>query len=264
MTFDEAFRSAEYCEEVSQKKAEIEWLIKLCKEYAVKFDQERISIVEKIARWQGAKGETTMERGYYDPSPVHDLLVGNTCRNTLLKKNEDLSLATMQYGFDYAGRLSYVLRHKGTKYEKHEGLFYEGERVLGLTKRPSGEIEALTLCEFKNGNINKYVFLYRATDWKFVLQKEEYWYDGGKLLRMKWTEASENEYILPERYLVRSDEYYLRSDEKGYFSQAQRIAYWGPIPRDVFDEDRWWPIKKKRRLDYFKEKVLSVYIGFGE
>ncbi|MEH6949139.1 hypothetical protein V7068_19130, partial [Bacillus sp. JJ634] len=80
-------------------------LIATRNEYEDKLSQLRTSTEQAITKFEYLKGGETIHRGYYCPSPILDLIVGNAKRGRLLKRKPDFGKFTYEYGFDIDNRM---------------------------------------------------------------------------------------------------------------------------------------------------------------
>ena len=90
--------------------------------------------LRQVVRRQYARGGCTLQRGYYCPSPVLDIIAGNKDRGRLLKKLSGKQPDYM-YGFNEAGELLIIdgpwsALTNGPYYR--EVLLRDSEREIGL------------------------------------------------------------------------------------------------------------------------------------
>lgn len=119
---------------------------------------------EKTASHSYAVGGRNMDRGYYCPSTIRDLVVMGQRRGKLLCRPKATSLPSFCYGFDSDGRLLTVLTLKEQTGEacRREVLFYEGEMTYGIAVNEDGG--GLTLCACRYGSEG--IFSYRLYSYK--------------------------------------------------------------------------------------------------
>lgn len=135
-------------------------LIVIRNEYEDKLPQLRESAEKAITQLEYSKGGETIHRGYYCPSPILDLIVGNAKRGRLLKRKPDFGKFTYEYGFDIDNRLIRVrevneFTTPDTRYNE-EYLIYNKNIVFGIEFDNTGEINTVSRCTYENGNITKY------------------------------------------------------------------------------------------------------------
>lgn len=121
---------------------------------------------EQVSRQEFASGGNSLHRGYYCPSPVQDIIIGNCKRGKLLKKNQKNSKLSYKYCYDREDRLILVFQYAHelkNKLASIELLIYLEKYVLSILYSPSyegikGEIKGITKCEYKEGFITNYEF----------------------------------------------------------------------------------------------------------
>lgn len=101
---------------------------------------------------------SSLHRGFYCPSPVFDVVVGNTRRGKILKRITSRSNPSHEYGFDENGRLLWCRNlHKGMPGQA-EYLVYEGNTVYGIALAPDGSLRSISEETYENGRIKAYLF----------------------------------------------------------------------------------------------------------
>lgn len=127
-----------------------------------------------------------MYLGYYCPSPVQDLVIGNVHRGKILKKLTKASKPTHRFGFDENGRLRTVSDPQRETDKVCEGNFldYREDQVVITGFRTYDKFpESLAICEYnEKGLITKYtlgLLLHGRCD---EIQQETYYYsDDGQM-----------------------------------------------------------------------------------
>ena len=116
-------------------------------------------------------------RGFYCPSPVYDLIVGNARRGNILKKPNKKSKPTHRYGFDDSGRLIWC---QNNEHKCYEYLVYEGSQVYGLSFDATGTFLSISEETYAGGNlISFYVAdFYAAHPFECILKAELYEHDN--------------------------------------------------------------------------------------
>lgn len=109
--------------------------------------------------------------GYYNPSPVYDLIVGNMRRGKLSDKCTKLQKPTHQYGFDENGKLVVVNRimpKEESDYDEYAVLEYNDNivTIIGVCKiGDDTEINTIALCEYDtDGRLVKLTEGYEYSD----------------------------------------------------------------------------------------------------
>lgn len=123
-----------------------------------------------------SSGDYLVPRGYYCPSPIFDIVVGNCKRGKLLKRLTSGSKPTFAYCFDKYGQLIIV---NDLSLNTTELLFYKENTVTGieLSSDLQGFI-SISECKYDDkGNILKYNRLNNQTD-EFKTEIYTYCPDG--------------------------------------------------------------------------------------
>ena len=149
---------------------------------------------EQVAVWQYARGGVTLQRGYYCPSPVYDLVVGGANRGRLLKSPARCKTPPdFIYGFDGQGRLilvdgPYSSLTKGPYYR--EAVLREDGREIGLRMDADSRLCGISICRYESGRIAEYVAALRLDrrNGSFTsFEREVYAYQEGRLAAMdRW------------------------------------------------------------------------------
>lgn len=146
---------------------------------------------EQAAAWQYARAGVTLQRGYYCPSPVYDLVVGGANRGRLLKSPARCKTPPdFAYGFDAQGRLIVVdgpysdLTH-GPYFR--EAILREENREIGLRMDTNDRLCGISICRYESGRIAEYVaalWLDRRSGSFTSFEQEVYTYQDGHLSAM--------------------------------------------------------------------------------
>lgn len=125
-------------------------------EQALALLYERASRRVSYEEW--SVGGKSMDRGYYCPSTVRDLVVVGQSRGKLLKRPRPQSRPSFCYGFDQNGSLLTVtaLQEQSGKPLRKEVLFYEGEIQYGLAADVDGGSLSLCVCRYEEGKLRSY------------------------------------------------------------------------------------------------------------
>jgi len=189
-------------------------LVSIRNENADKMSQFQTSTERDIVKVEYSKGGETIHRGYYCPSPVLDLIVGNLNRGKILKKKPDFLKYTYQYGFDNKNRLVKVkMVNKITEFTPpvirfdEEYLVYDKNIVYALEFDNMGEINVVSRCTYENGNIVKYEHCSCGFEEYANLYYEEYLYESGILSEINSFDVTPQiELYTEQRYKVEVDE----------------------------------------------------------
>lgn len=179
--------------------------------YANKLSQFRTSTEKEIVNVEYSKGGETIHRGYYCPSPVLDLIIGNLKRGKLLKRKPDFGKYSYEYGYDTDDRL---IRVRGvnefttpdSRFDE-EYLVYKNDIVYGIEFDNMGQIEAVSRCTYENRNIVKYERSVCGIPHFADLYYEEYFYEKNMLSEVTTFDVTPKiELYTEKRYKVELNE----------------------------------------------------------
>ncbi len=192
-------------------------------QYKDKFESVFDKALENVVREELCAG-SDMTLGYYCPSPVKDLLVGNVHRGKILKRITKRSKPDIKYGFTEDGKMAVFvdLPPEGcTNYDVRGFVLYDKNIVTHLCFRkledssepewisqaeydPTGRIVSYTLGLFFNG--------YHCNE----ISQEIYTYsDEGMKSVIMWNYLSAN--------CISIDSYLLHHDSEGYLTGFESL-----------------------------------------
>ena len=132
-----------------------------------------------VARTEIATG-SGLHRGFYCPSLTEDIVVGNVHRGRLLKRLSPKRKWYFVYGFDRDDKLILSQMYYNGKLAEEEHLFYDGDRVYGVTQSPDGGLIRVASETYLDGEIMCYERA-EISPWDekckcFKMYREEYIY----------------------------------------------------------------------------------------
>ena len=155
-------------------------LVSFAKEFLQRETNVCGEIKDKTVRTESAS-DSGLHRGFYCPSLVYDIIVGNVKRGRRLKGITVKSKNYFLYGFDNQNRLIWVERYYNGVVAYSEYIVYDNQAIWGITLDSLGRIYAVTKEEYCKGKIKNYFFaLVSSYENKFTcnrLRLEEYMYD---------------------------------------------------------------------------------------
>lgn len=134
---------------------------KLYNLYKDNLDELYIGAENNVVRKEYGRGGEVIHRGFYCPSPVQDIIVGNCNRGKLVKNPR--KQPDYEFGFDRDDRL--ILVKQFCVYNNNippttELLFYDSDEVNSILYQKddkySFRISQLTRCVYENGSIKTY------------------------------------------------------------------------------------------------------------
>ena len=119
-------------------------------------------------------GGKSLHRGYYCPALVIDMIVGNINRGRLAKKRP--KAPDFQYYFDNTNELRLSEDRTCT-----EVILHEDDREIGLAIDPRSWFYRLSLCDYEQGLLQRYLSFSVNVESFYVLYLEQYKYQDGFL-----------------------------------------------------------------------------------
>lgn len=232
------WRSAENKEVCKPYSLEMEQIRQKVKYYAPDAQKLCAEAKEKVVRWEYGT-ESYMHRGYYCPSPIGDIVLGNNKRGRILKRVTSRSHPVFQYGFDEDDNLIYV---KNTYQE--EVILYSREKMIGITVGKDG-IDVYSECDYKDQKLVSYytadVYGWEEGILSGELNKENYYYSENGLL-----ESADLISLLQCAYpILQQIRFYFNHDEEGYLSEYYYNEF--EKGKEIKDEGESTPIEIKIR-----------------
>lgn len=113
----------------------------------------------EVVREELCTGQKNLHRGFYCPSPVQDIVIGNCKRGRILKRKPTRRLPDYVYGFDKDNHLVVVTAVPETDCEAmKEVIIRQGNREIGFGFRYGWGIHWISVCTYKDEKILSYVF----------------------------------------------------------------------------------------------------------
>lgn len=172
------------CDFIQQK---FEFSCEQLKPYWDHLEEAFADASKSVVRYQYATGGQTLHRGLYCPSPIRDIVIGNSRRGKLYKTRPRTRKPSFTYGFDGQGKL---VTTESDSYGK-ELILYTGGASVGVSftsHDPYGSsVEAISLCEYDmDGKILLYLLCTCCLGKPLMMYQyelEQYHYDENGLIR---------------------------------------------------------------------------------
>ncbi len=197
----------------------------------------------EVVREQYAVGGD-LHRGFYCPSPVFDIVIGNTHRGKLLKRLTIRSHPSHTYRYNKDDRMILVT----DQYNRHEIILRNGNVETGILFYDKGKISSISECIYDGNRIQSYVnFLYSS----YNIQHSRYDYETYEYSTEGLKSADLFEFSdFRNKPALRHSKYIFQHDEEGYLSHYTSVEF---DMRDMVKEDAYW---KNHTFDvYIKRKV---------
>ena len=137
-----------------------------------------------------AAGSHNLHRGFYCPSPVYDLIVGNVHRGRLLKRITKGSNITHRFSYSQAGMMILCETVLNGHPIFTEYLIYKDDRVYGIMLDNSNALSRVSSEVYHNGRITQYCFVQvvhlQDSSSIFDYYEEQYAYDDDGLCTCVW------------------------------------------------------------------------------
>lgn len=128
----------------------------------------------------------TIPRGFYCPSPVFDLVVGNTKRGKLCSRKPSRAKSWYEYGFDKENRLLWCHEFFNGKPSYSEYLIYEENHVYGI-KADSERVSTVYDEIYENGRLTRLLHgMFLVDNRCRELNVETYEYDDSGITAYTW------------------------------------------------------------------------------
>ncbi len=194
---EERYKTEEYQKICQHFILERDRLVKLAEHYLSQIDRYKSDFEAAIVRTEYASGCRYLHRGYYCPSLIQDIVVVNVKRGKLLKRFTARTKTCWEYGFNAKGQLIRS-EHLVTKQiagdeclvvATREFLFYEENRIYGITVHSNGTPESITEEIYQDGKCIRYTYCQCASFGGVVscgdIRSEYYTYET-EMMQAQW------------------------------------------------------------------------------
>ncbi|WP_169007344.1 hypothetical protein [Faecalispora jeddahensis] len=179
-------------------------------------------LISKVISEEYSTGGELLHRGYYCPSPILDIIVGNSSRGKILKRLTSKSKPTYRYRFDGNNNIIII---NYIHLNCDEIIIRKGELETGIAFSKDFGIHTLSECNYCDSQITSYIYcLYDSSKNSVVeYRKENYSYSEEGL------EAVDIFKFLNSKSspILQHDQYHFQHDENGYLSKYTVINYEG-------------------------------------
>lgn len=178
--------------------------------YSDQYTELNSKAEKNCVKWKYSIGSKLMHRGYYCPSLVEDIIVGNCSRGKLTDKLP-AKKSYYSYGFDACGDLIVIVEN--TCAEK-EFLLREQNYELGLVFDKNFCIQGISEFEFdESDKLLRYAYYTFTLDGKICnFTIEEYSYPENKLIMDRFEIVFVGECI--DNYVYKHERYYFTFERK--------------------------------------------------
>ena len=185
---------------------------------------------EKIVRRESSVGGEMLHRGFYCPSIIQDIVIGNASRGKRLRSERTKQMATYYYGFNEFDQLVTVSHSN-----EMELIWREDNLETGMVFTHDYGVSFLSECLFDKQRLVSYTsFLYQPQASSIIhLTKENYVYENDRMI-VQWISFANTRHpiIQEEEYIFTVEDSFLK--EYTVYRNNQRI--------------RSYPVRRKRRI----------------
>ena len=181
------------------------------------FDELKDSFEAHVVKTEFGQA-SLQHRGFYDPSPVDDILIGNAKRGKLLKRLSPRSKDYIVFCFDEQSRLIIVKKFWNGKQCYTEYLQHQDDQVFGVCVNINGEISEIVHEKYNCHRITCYLkMLYSKSDGLISVDEEYFYYDEHGLEACEVYRIFENPFE-NGAWVIKQNRYEFKKED-GYLSQ---------------------------------------------
>ena len=226
---------------------ECERLAEIAARYKDNCQQLYNELKETVVRYEYAVRTKVLHRGFYCPSPVQDIVIGNCNRGKLLKRLTARSRPTYKYGFDSHNELVVVeILPVEKSFGAKEIILRSGNTETGLCFSINDGISALSECRYHDGQLISYInCVYLPFDERVSeYMKEEYSYSAEGLETANLYSFLNNE----KAPIMVHDQYRFKHDKEGFLSKYTSVDFEGDTVKDSVWNDHEFTVYIKRKV----------------
>ena len=185
---------------------------------------------------QYSRGGEVLHRGYYCPSPILDLVIGNGNRGRLLKNMARCKNApSFEYGFNADDELIYVQRNPNVPSHEPciEYILWEDSKSIGYYFESTDWLSVVSECVYNEGKILSYLSCSFIPKSEYELElteihKETYQYQNGLLAcadMYRYMSVDNTVFEFPTSNDFDHEQYVFQHDSDGYISSYMVKEY---------------------------------------
>ena len=154
----------------------------IAKQYGSLCQERFAELLKEVVTFKFGVGGECMHRGFYCPSLISDIVLGNINRGRVYNMSPKLFSPSYIYGFSGENKLLTVQNIDNTK--QNEFIMQQDEMELGITFSDRWGIETLSQCQYSQEKIQSYSFCSYSelTALVYELNTEIYDYDKDRLI----------------------------------------------------------------------------------
>ena len=177
-------------------------------------------------------GGKNLHRGWYCPSIIYDIVIGNASRGRLVKKPQPQTLPSFRYCFNANGTLLRVDEYFNGKIAASESLLYENETIKGLTITSDNQLLRYSEEQYSDAILTQYSYIdYNPCDkTPYFLHCEKYKLEDNRLIcwfaeyEMMTKSGWSHNYIftLDEQGVIQS--YHIEGEDPKGIDHSERVV----------------------------------------
>lgn len=202
---------------------------------------------KQVNRYEYGVGGEVLQRGYYCPSPIIDIVVGNCNRGRIVKRMTEKAKKNIsfEYGFQ-DDKLLFVKRIGESSIYEYEYISYHDNKQIGYTFDAEMDLITISECIFNNDKLISYFVVHLTNLYDenciYSCEKEIYEYTNGML-------HSATLYTKQTLNICDHDKYIFDHDEDGFLSSYKSIEYEKGVEKeDYYWKDHIFKVYKKRKV----------------
>lgn len=202
------------------------------------------SCQKQANRYEHCVGGEVLQRGYYCPSPIIDIVTGNCNRGRIVKRMTEKARKNISFEYGFKDeKILFVKRKNGEKTYEYEYISYHDNKQIGYSFDEEMNLIAISECIYLNGKIMSYLLVYVNYDNSVDrCEKEIYEYKNGML-------HSAVLYLMQTSNSCVHDKYIFDHDADGFLSSYKSIEYQnGAEKEDYYWKDHIFKVYKKRKV----------------
>lgn len=225
-------------------------ILNLVKEYSLKIISERemhnLQITESIY----STGGESLHRGFFHPSPIMDIVIGNCNRGRLKKRAVYNEHVTHEYCYDKDGIMRLAKVYADNRLACTESLFYEDEVEYGFITEEynltteKGLVTGFSECRYPDNRLSfyQYAIINSFNSSVAELHIEKYYYDD------KGLSEADMYSFMPGMPLLNHSKYIFEHDREGELSSYKVQEYIGEVVKPGYWDGHFFQINKKRKV----------------
>lgn len=169
---------------------------------------------------------SSLHRGYYHPSPIYDIIVGNAKRGKIVRSSCTAKDCSHRYTYTADGKLQHVESFANGKTAYTEYLIYLADKRIGLTIDCYNYLSAISEERFEMGRLASFSLANCIFDGHsyscYNYHEEQYYYDDIGLFQCDFINFStSSRYLINEQYSFERTNGYLSA----YTNTTSHIRY---------------------------------------